>query len=512
MSEKEYILEMKGVSKSFPGVKALDNVSLKVKKGTVHALMGENGAGKSTLMKCLFGIYSPDSGEIFFDGKQVSFKDTRDAMETGISMIHQELHPIRTRNVMENLWVGRIPYKQFLGIKWVDSRKMLTDTLEQFKKLNIDINPREMTGELSSAHCQLIEIVRAVSFKAKVIIMDEPTSSLSDNEVEILFNIIEMLTKQGVAIIYISHKIEEILRISDNVTVLRDGQLVGSWLATEMTQDMIINKMVGRQMTNRYPEKKISPGEDYLVVENLTSALPNSFKNISFNLRKGEILGIGGLVGAQRTELVESIFGLRPIAGGSITINGKKVKIGSPKQAIHHGIALLTEERRVNGIIPMLSVLENMVLAKQTATPKEYTGGKFLLDNSKRKKDTQEYIDFFAIKTPNEKVQIQYLSGGNQQKVLLAKWMLTTPDILILDEPTRGIDVGAKYEIYSLIAKMAEEGKCVIMVSSEMPELMGMSDRIMVMYEGKLSGIIDGKTATDEEIMRLASYHGVEGD
>lgn len=513
MENSDIVLEMQNISKSFPGVKALDQVSIKVRKGTVHALMGENGAGKSTLMKCAFGLYHPDEGEIKVDGQAIQFKSISDAMANGIAMIHQELHPIRTQNVMENLWVGRIPNKKLLGVKWVDKKKMYDDTKALFDRLGIKLNPRQSAGELAAAHCQLIEIARAVSYDAKVIIMDEPTSSLSESEVELLFEIIKKLTDQGVAIVYISHKMEEILQISNEVTIMRDGKLVGSWPSAELTQDLIVSRMVGRQMTDRFPVRKSSAGEEYLVVEHLTSANPHSFKDISFTLHKGEILGVGGLVGAQRTELMESIFGLRSVAAGKIYINGEEVKIRHPQDAIRKGIALLTEERRATGIIPMLSVEDNLVLANQTSHRRTYTGGRLFLNENKRRKDTKQYVESLLVKTPSMKTQIQYLSGGNQQKVLLGRWMLTNPDILILDEPTRGIDVGAKYEIYTLMAQMASEGKCVIMISSEMPELMGMSDRIMVLCEGRLSGILDGNAATDEQIMLFASTYrsNIEG-
>lgn len=512
MGKSEIVLEMTNISKSFPGVKALDKVSLNVKKGTVHALMGENGAGKSTLMKCAFGLYHPDEGEIKIDGEIVAFQDARDAMDKGISMIHQELHPIRTQNVMENLWVGRIPYKKVGPIHWVDEKKMYEDTKALFADLDIHIDPRRSMGELAAAHCQLVEIARAVSYGAKVIIMDEPTSSLSDTEVEILFRIIRKLTAQGVAIIYISHKMDEILQISDEVTIMRDGQLVGCWPAAELTQQQIVSRMVGREMNNQFPPKQHTPQEEILMeVEHMTSADPRSFQDISFQLHRGEILGLGGLVGAQRTELMESIFGLRAIHSGKIRIRGEEVKVTCPQDMIQRGVALLTEERRATGIIPMLSVRDNLVLANQTAHPRQYDGGKLILNEKKRHADTQQYIDSLSIKTPSQETPIQSLSGGNQQKVLLGRWLLSDPDILILDEPTRGIDVGAKYEIYTLMTQMAAQGKSVIMISSEMPELMGMSDRIMVMCEGHLSGILDGAEATDEKIMLLAStYEGAQ--
>lgn len=508
MSSSQIVLKMENITKSFPGVKALDEVSLHIKEGTVHALMGENGAGKSTLMKCAFGLYHPDSGSIYVNGEKVNFMNARNAMDHGIAMIHQELHPVKTRNVMENIWIGRIPYRKAAGIRWVDEKKMYQDTQLLFQNLGIEINPKQMVGELSVSHCQLLEIARAVSYNAKVIIMDEPTSSLTETETELLFQIIHKLIEKEVAIIYISHKIEEILQISNEVTIMRDGKLVGCWPVEELTTDTIVNKMVGREMTQRFPDKKHIPGKEHMVVSRLTSAEPNSFKDISFTLKKGEILGVGGLVGAQRTELMEAIFGLRPIAEGRITIDGKQVHIKCPQDAIRNGMALLTEERRATGIIPMLSVMENIVISNQTANHKNYKSGLFL-NEKKRKEDAQKYVDSLAIKTPSIKAQIVNLSGGNQQKVLLGRWLLMEPDILILDEPTRGIDVGAKYEIYCLMEEMAKQGKCIIMISSEMPELMGMADRILVMCEGHLSGILDQNEISDEKIMYLASTYNI---
>lgn len=510
MEMSDTVIEMKNIIKEFPGVKALDNVSLTVKRGTVHALMGENGAGKSTLMKCAFGIYHPDKGEILIEGKPMHLENTRDAMEKGISMIHQELHPIKTQNVMENIWVGRTPYKKVGPIHFVDKKKMYSDTVSLFKDLNLQIDPYKIVGELSVSLCQLLEIARAVSYGAKVIIMDEPTSSLTEKETEILFNIIHKLVAKGVAIIYISHKMEEILKISDEVTIMRDGKLVGCWKASELTQDLIVARMVGREMTQRYPKRHNVPENVLLEVKNLTSVNPNSFKDISFNVRKGEIFGIGGLVGAQRTELMEAIFGLRGIETGTIKINDQEVLIKSPSDAIRYKMALLTEERRSTGIVPMLSILDNTVLANQRANLSQYIRKIIFLNEKKRVMDTEKYVESLSIKTPSIKTQIQYLSGGNQQKVLLGRWLLTEPDILILDEPTRGIDVGAKYEIYTIMEQLACQGKCIIMISSEMTELMGMSDRIMVMCEGHISGILDANEATDEKIMYYAStYQGV---
>jgi methyl-galactoside transport system ATP-binding protein len=501
VGDTQYVLEIRHMSKSFPGVRALDDVSIQVRPGTVHALMGENGAGKSTLMKCLFGIYEPDSGEILLEGKPVRFANSRQALDAGISMIHQELLPIPYRSVMENLWLGRYPQRSFGPIKFVDHKKMYLDTLELFKELKMDIDPKLWVRELSVSKVQSIEIAKAVSYNAKVIIMDEPTSSLTENEVDHLFDIIRRLRNSGVAIIYISHKMEEILKISDDVSIMRDGRHVGTYPAKELTTDQIIKYMVGRDLSHRFPPRENIPGEVILEVKNLTSAENHSFKDVSFSVRRGEIFGIGGLVGAKRTELVESIFGLRPIASGQIFIDGKEVSITSPTKAKEYKMALLTEERRATGIVPMLSVKENMLLANL----RHYIGKLGLLNDKQGEADTREKIDALRVKTPGTKNRIRDLSGGNQQKVLFARWLLTDPEILILDEPTRGIDVGSKYEIYTIIADLAKRGKSIIMISSEMPELLGMSDRIMVMCDGRVTGILEGKTATQEEIMRLAA-------
>jgi methyl-galactoside transport system ATP-binding protein len=476
------------MSKSFPGVKALDDVSIQVRPGSVHALMGENGAGKSTLMKCLFGIYAPDEGEILLDGKPVKFQNSRQALDGGVSMIHQELLSVPNRSVEENLWLGRYPLMGAGPFRLIDAKKMRSDTKALFKKLNMDIDPAVWLRNLSVSKIQSIEIAKAVSYNAKVIIMDEPTSSLTEHEVAHLFGIIRRLRSEGAAIVYISHKMEEILEIADEVSIMRDGA-------------EIIKRMVGRDLTHRFPPRANVPGEVVLRVDNFTSAERHSFKDVSFDLRRGEILGIGGLVGAKRTELVETIFGLRFLESGRISLNGREIKIRSPVQAMGDKFALLTEERRATGIVPMLGVKENMLLANLS----RYVGRTGLINEKQGISDTKEKIADLRIKTPSYRTLIKDLSGGNQQKVLFAKWLLTEPDILILDEPTRGIDVGAKYEIYSIIAELAASGKSIIMISSEMPELLGMSDRIMVMCAGRKTGILDGKTATQEEIMRLAA-------
>ena len=491
---------MDSITKRFPGVVALDGVKLHVKPGTVHALMGENGAGKSTLMKCLFGMYSADEGTIHLDGEKVDIPDTKTALDLGISMIHQELNPIPHRPVMENIWLGRFPRRGFI----VNHRKMAKMTRELLDDLEIGIDPAALAGTLSASELQLCDIAKAVSYNSRVIIMDEPTSSLTENEVEHLFTIIRRLREQGVSIIYISHKMEEILNIADEVTIMRDGQYIGTWAAQDLTTDLIITRMVGRDLTHRIPPKNHKPSDEVLIeVKNFTSADPRSFKDVNFTLRKGEILGIGGLVGAQRTELVESMFGLRPVEAGQILREGKELTIKSPRQAKDAMMALLTEERRATGIFGMLSVLDNTAIANQ----REYSFSSVrILKEKKRVKAASESVRQLNVKTPSMSTLMQNLSGGNQQKVLLARWLLTEPEILILDEPTRGIDVGSKYEIYLIMHELVRQGKSIIMISSEMPELLGMSDRIMVMCEGRVSGFLEGEEATQESVMRLCTH------
>ncbi len=488
---------MNHISKSFPGVKALDDVSLKVRPGSVHALVGENGAGKSTLMKCLFGIYIKDSGEILINGKNEEITSTKQALDLGISMIPQELHPIKFRPVMENIWLGRFPKKGIV----VDKRTMIQKTKELFRQVDLDIDPEALADTLSPSNLQLMEIAKAVSYNSKIVIMDEPTSSLTENETAHLFKVIESLKAKGCAIIYISHKMEEILKICDEVTIMRDGKYLGTWPASDMTTDEIISMMVGRELTNRFPQKTYVPGtETVLKVNDLCSVVPNSFQHVSFELHKGEILGIGGLVGAQRTELVESIFGLRGIMSGDIIKDGKKIQINSVSDAKKNGFALVTEERRTSGIFGHLSVLDNTSIAAQR---KFASHG--VLNEGKRKKAAIAENKKLNVKTPSMTKAIEDLSGGNQQKVLIARWLLMDPDILILDEPTRGIDVGAKYEIYTIMLSLIENGKSVIMISSEMPELLGMADRIMVMCEGRVTGTLDRKDADQVSIMKLAT-------
>ena len=498
----EFVLEMRGVCKSFPGVKALDHAQLKLRPGTVHALMGENGAGKSTLMKCMFGIYKMDEGEIYIDGEKTVISDPLDAWDKGISMVHQELQPIPARTIGENIFLGRYPMKKALGfIPIVDHDKMYEDTAKLLKRVRMDFDPRQKLGTLTVSQMQSVEIAKAVAGNCRVLILDEPTSSLTQNEVEALFRIVEDLKKEGVAIVYISHKMDEILRISDEVTIMRDGQYIGTWESKDLTTDFIITKMVGRELTNLYPKRENVPGEVVFEVEDFTSINPRSFRHCSFNVRKGEILGVAGLVGAQRTELMEGLFGTRSHTSGTIRYQGRELKITRPKDAIDQGIAMLTEDRRGSGIMGVLSVADNISVASLN----KYVDYGFMLNTKKIDELVEENRRKMNIKTPSGKTLIQSLSGGNQQKVLIGRWLANDPDVLILDEPTRGIDVGAKYEIYCIIADLAKQGKSVIMISSEMGELIGMSDRIMVMCDGRITGFIDGKEANQENIMALAT-------
>lgn len=497
----EYRLELNGISKSFPGVKALDNVSIKVRPGTVHALMGENGAGKSTLMKCLFGIYKKDAGEVFLDGEKVDIANADDALHKGVAMVHQELQPIPERSIAENIFCGRYPLKSIGPVKVIDHKKMYSEAERLLKEVRMPYDPKAKLGTLSISQMQSVEIAKAVSMNAKVVIMDEPTSSLTDNEVEALFLIINDLRKKGVSIIYISHKMDEILRISDDVSIMRDGQYVGTWEAKELTTDMIISKMVGRELTNIYPPKDNEPGEVILELKNVTSINPKSFKNVNLTLRRGEILGLGGLVGAQRTELMEAVFGMRHIKSGEIIFKGKPIKVKRPKDAIRDGIGLITEDRRGNGIFGVLSIADNVSIASLD----KYIDAGIAINHKKVEKLVQENVAKLSIKTPSSKTLIQSLSGGNQQKVIISRWLANDPDVLIMDEPTRGIDVGAKYEIYQIMIDLAKQGKAIVMISSEMAELIGMSDRIAIMCNGKLTGEISGSEATQEKVMEFAT-------
>lgn len=493
----EVLLQMIDICKAFPGVKALDHAHLTVKAGTVHALMGENGAGKSTLMKCLFGIYGKDSGHILLRGEEVEFKTSKQALEQGVAMVHQELNQALKRTVADNLWLGRYPTRA--GI--VNEKKMEKDTLALFEKLGISVDPNAVMETLPVSKRQMAEIAKAVSYDAKILVFDEPTSSLTDTEAEQLFRILRQLKEEGCGIIYISHKMEEILRISDEVTVMRDGKTVATEQAKDLTVEKIIRLMVGRDLTHRFPPKTNQVGETVLQVRGLTGMYTH-LTDVSFDLRRGEILGIAGLDGSGRTEVLETLFGLSARKKGELILEGKPVEIKSPRQAIANGMVLLTEERRATGIFAIRDILENTVISNLSAYRRFG-----LLNGRKMKGDTEKTIRALRVKTPSHKTAIRTLSGGNQQKVILGRWLLTDPKILLLDEPTRGIDVGAKYEIYQLITDLAAKGRSVIVVSGEMPELLGICDRILVMSGGRLAGEVTGEEATQENIMTLAAKY-----
>ena len=495
----DFLLEMREICKYFPGVQALDHVSFRVRRGSVHALMGENGAGKSTLMKCLFGMYGRDGGEILLEGEPVDFKNPVDALRHGVAMGHQELNQALSRTVMDNIWLGRYPT---VGGVMVSERKMMRDTEEIFASLGIAVDPRRRMSTMSVSDRQMVEIAKAVSYGARILVFDEPTSSLNDREVEHLFRIIRMLRDQGCGIIYISHKMEEILSISDEVTVMRDGKWIATEAASALTVDEIIRLMVGRTLENRFPEKTNRPAEPILEVRGL-GARYNLLQDVSFTLHRGEILGVAGLAGAGRSELLEALYGLSRRAGGELLKNGKPILNRTPREAIGNGFALLTEERRATGIFGVLSIRENTTVTNL----KRYRIGGLMLSEGKLRRATDWAIRSMRIKTPHQRTQIRTLSGGNQQKVILGRWLLTEPDILLLDEPTRGIDIGAKYEIYRLMIELAAEGKGVVMVSSEMPELLGVCDRILVLSGGRLAGEVSADRATQEEIMALAAKY-----
>ena len=495
--DHDNVLVMEHISKSFPGVKALNDVHLTVRGGTVHALMGENGAGKSTLMKVLIGMYIPDEGNITFLGNPVKIENTQQALKMGISMIHQELSPEPYMTVAENIYLGREPLGRF-GL--IDKKKMVADTRTLLERLEIKIDPNKVMRELSVANTQMVEIAKAISYNSSLIIMDEPTSAITEREVAHLFRMVRALKEQGVAIIYITHKMDEVFQIADDITVFRDGQYIATVPAAETNRNSLIAMMVGRELTNLFPKEDATIGEVVLSVRNLTRN--GIVHDVSFDLRRGEILGLSGLMGAGRTEVIEGIFGIKPIDAGEITINGQRVQIKTPGDAIKHGLALLTEDRKLSGIMGVLSVRDNMMIASLGS----YTKGGFLNmriinQTCGREKSRLE------LKTPTMDQLIKLLSGGNQQKVLVSRWLLTTPDILILDEPTRGIDVGAKSEIHRLMSKLAQEGKAILMISSELPEILGMSDRVLVMHEGRISGEFARKDATQESIMRAATGH-----
>ena len=497
----EVILTMKDIDKSFPGVHALDHVNFEVKRGEVHALMGENGAGKSTLMKVLTGIYQKDSGSITYKGKETEFHNTREAQDAGVVIVHQELNMVGDLTVAQNIFIGREPKKGFS----IDDKKMIEDSKKLFQELNIEINPKEKMNNLTVGKQQMCEIAKAISHKAEVIIFDEPSAALTEKEIADLFEIIRDLRKKGLGIVYISHRMDEIKTITDRVTVMRDGGYVGTLITADSTKEDIINMMVGRVIYEDPKEHSmVAPDAPVVLkVENLNAG--KMVQNVSFELRKGEILGFSGLMGAGRTETARALFGADPKQSGKISIRGKdgqlrEVTINSPQDAVKYGIGYLSEDRRRYGVVVQKSVNENTTLA----TMEDFTNGLFI-NKAKEKKVAEKYVNELATKTPTTDQLVVNLSGGNQQKVVIAKWLTRDSDILIFDEPTRGIDVGAKNEIYKLMNRLAAEGKSIIMISSEMTEVLRMSDRIIIMCEGKVTGCIDISEATQENIMDKAT-------
>lgn len=496
MKPTDILVEMRNISKSFHGVQALNNVSLKVKKGTVHALMGENGAGKSTLMKVLAGIHTPDNGSIFIEGNKIILKDPQGALDNGIAMIHQELSPVREMTIGENIFLGREPLYVTGTINY---KKLYQDAEMLLRNLKLSMNPKKKMKSLSVAGMQLVEIVKALSYDSKVIIMDEPTSAIADQEVEKLFEIINLLKSQGKAIIYISHKMDEIYKISDEITVFRDGQYIATKPSKELDYDTLITMMVGRELTDMFPKQKKSPkNKNVLSVQGITSY--GKFNNVNFDLKQGEILGLTGLMGAGRTEIVEAIFGMRKLDEGAIYVNGNKVDIKTPMDAIKHRIAFVTENRKDEGLFLPMTIQKNISMVSM-----DHLSSFGFIQNKEEKQVVSTLYHDLKIKAYSPQQKVETLSGGNQQKVVLAKWLLTKPNILILDEPTRGIDIGAKTEIYKLMSKLVQEGLSIIMISSEMPEVLGMSDRILVFCEGKLTGELNAKEATQEKILDLAT-------
>lgn len=487
------LLDMKQIIKSFNGVEVLHGIDFSLRAGTVHALMGENGAGKSTLMKVLAGVHKCDDGEIWLKGKKTEIQSPRHAQELGIAMIHQELSPVPEMTVAENIFLGREPRK---GL-FVDYKKMYTDTEKLLGEMKVRVSPRAKIGRLKVADQQLIEISKAISLNADIIVMDEPTSAITDQEVEILFKTIADLKKKGTGIIYISHKMDEIFRIADDITVLRDGTYVNSWEAKDIDNNTLIKNMVGRELNEIFPKIKVPAKDVVMEVRHFTKE--NQFEDISFLVREGEILGIAGLIGAGRTELMNAIFGLEKPDSGEVFFEGKKVEIRRPSDAIRHGIAYVTEDRKNEGLVLEMGVGQNITIASM----KTLSSGIFI-KRQEEKKTIDDQIRALRIKVHSPRQLVGKLSGGNQQKVVLAKWMMKNPKLLILDEPTRGIDIGAKSEIYKLMGEFVEKGNSIIMISSEMPEAMGMSDRILVLSNGRLSGELSREEFAQEDIMKMA--------
>lgn len=495
------LLEMRSISKSFSGSIALNNVSLRLRPGSVLALMGENGAGKSTLMKILSGIHRPDEGEILIRGKQVTINSPRDALSLGISMIHQELTPIHEMTVAENIFLGREPTR--MGVLWY--AELYRWTRELFDQIGIQLDPQTRMKDLKVSDIQLVEIAKAVSYDADIIIMDEPTSAITDREVNQLFRVIRDLKSRGKGIIYISHKMNEIFQISDDVMVLRDGQYIDTKPASQTNNKELISMMVGRELTDIFPGQKPNPGEVVLEVRGLTRE--KWFHNVSFQLRKGEILGFAGLMGSGRTEVMEALFGMTPFHSGEILLEGKKVRFKSPAEAIESGIAFITEDRKLEGLNLLASVKHNITISSLH----KVSGRAGIMQTRQENKIADHYIQSLRIKSRNREQWVQYLSGGNQQKVVIAKWLMTNPRILIMDEPTRGIDIGAKTEIYKLMNDLVREGYSIIMISSELPEVIGMSHRIVVFHNRTVAGVLGQEEATQEKIMELATGQHLAG-
>ena len=492
----EYLLEVEGVRMAFPGVLALDDVSFRLKRGHVHALMGENGAGKSTLMKIIAGIYTPDAGSFRLKGQEIRLASPLDALQYGIAMIHQELNLMNFMTVAENIWIRREPLN---GFGLVRHQEMRRRTKELFDRLDIAIDPEAEVRDLSVANRQMVEIAKAVSYDSDILIMDEPTSALTEKEVVHLFQIIRTLKARGVGVIYITHKMNELFEIADEVSVFRDGRFVGEHRAADVTRDEIIKLMVGREITQMFPKQTVAIGAVALSVNNLT--LEGRFRDISFELRKGEILGLAGLVGSGRSNVAETLFGVTPATSGAIAVDGKPIVISSPGVAMDAGMAFITEDRKESGCFLLLSVVDNMQIA---LLRHNHVRAGFVAEKAVEALCRQQRASL-RVRTPDLDEPVINLSGGNQQKVLIARWLMTHPRILILDEPTRGIDVGAKAEIHRLISELAGQGVAVLMISSELPEILGMSDRILVMHEGRMTGIVDRKDATQVKIMELAS-------
>ena len=494
----EIVLELKNLSKSFAKNKVLNSINLTIKKGSVLGLMGENGAGKSTMMKCLFGIYAKDEGQILLEGKPIDFKNPKEALESGVAMVHQELNQCLDRTVTDNLFLGRYPTK--FGV--IDEHRMLKDANKLFASLSMNVNPNTIMRTMSVSQRQMVEIAKAVSYDAKIIVLDEPTSSLTENEVEKLFSIVNNLKKKGVSFVYISHKMDEIFQICDEVAVLRDGNMVLQKEIKDADMNELIASMVGRSLDKRFPDVDNVPGEDYLEVRNLSTMYDPVLEDISFTVRKGEIFGLYGLVGAGRSELLESMFGVRTIASGEIILDGKSLRFNSSKEAMDYNFALVTEERKLNGMFGKASIEFNTTI---TNLDSYKTNG--ILSNVKMREAANREIKLMHTKCVSADELITSLSGGNQQKVIIGKWMERSPDVFLLDEPTRGIDVGAKYEIYQLIIKMAKEGKTIIVVSSEMPEILGITNRIAVMSNHKLAGIVNTSETDQETLLRLSAKY-----